>query len=62
MTPEDLERILEADDLTKVIDVKTLVLDLVKDMSEEEILSIFWSKLDSLDPDFVRDYFYMRRS
>jgi hypothetical protein len=62
MTPEDLERILEADDLTKVIDVKTLVLDLVKEMSEEEILSIFWNKLDSLDPDFVRDYFYMRRS
>ncbi|MEB3286758.1 MAG: hypothetical protein VKJ04_04585 [Vampirovibrionales bacterium] len=61
MTRDELEKLLEGKDLPKTLDVKTLVLDLVRDMSEEEILQIFWGKLDDLSPEFIRDYFYMKR-
>jgi hypothetical protein len=31
-------------------------------MSEEEIMTIFWSKLSDMTETTIRDYFYMRRS
>jgi hypothetical protein len=62
MTPEELESMLEGRNLMATLDIKTLVLDMVRHMSEEELLEIFWKKLDMLNTDEVRGYFYMRRS
>ncbi|MEM0950789.1 MAG: hypothetical protein AAGI66_01445 [Cyanobacteria bacterium P01_H01_bin.74] len=62
MTKDELNALLGDDDLMGKLDIKTLVLDLVKEMPEEEILAIFWNKLPLLNEKTVRDYFYMRRS
>lgn len=62
MTKDELEQLLAGEDLLRTLDVKTLVLDIVKDLPDEELLSIFWSKLPDLPKDYVRDYLYMKRS
>lgn len=62
MTKEELETLLAGEDLLKTLDVKTLVLDIVRELPEQELLSIFWSKLPALSKDYVRDYLYMKRS
>ena len=61
MIQEELEKLLEGDELIRTLDVKTLVLDIVREMSEEEILEIFWRKLPGLQSDYVRGYLYMKR-
>ena len=62
MTPEELDAFLSGEDVSHTLDVKTLVLDLVRNMSDDEINQIFYSKLPDLTPDYLRDYLYMRRS
>ena len=62
MTKEELNALLENEELLKTLDVKTLVLDIVRDLPDDELLSIFWSKLPNLSKDYVRDYLYMKRS
>jgi hypothetical protein len=62
MTKEELESLLAGEDLLRTLDVKTLVLDIVRDLPDEELLSIFWSKLPQLSKEYVRDYLYMKRS
>ncbi len=62
MTKDELESLLAGEDLLRTLDVKTLVLDIVRDLPDEELLSIFWSKLPQLSKDYVRDYLYMKRS
>lgn len=62
MTKEELEQLLGGDDLLRTLDIKTLVLDLMKDRPPEEFLDTFWGRLPELTPDYVRDYLYMRRS
>lgn len=62
MTKEELETLLAGEDLIRTLDVKTLVLDIVRELPEEELLAIFWDKLPDLDRDYVRDYLYMKRS
>ncbi|HEY9688050.1 MAG TPA: hypothetical protein V6C52_13835 [Coleofasciculaceae cyanobacterium] len=62
MTKEELEALLAGEDLLRTLDVKTLVLDIVRDLPDQELLSIFWSKLPDLTKDYVRDYLYMKRS
>ena len=61
MNKRELEQLVGGSDLDGVLDVKTLVLDLVRDMKQEEIMKIFWDKLPLLSAEFVRDYFYMKR-
>ena len=61
MNKKELEQLVGGSDLEGVLDVKTLVLDIVRDMKQEEIMKIFWDKLPSLSAEFVRDYFYMKR-
>jgi hypothetical protein len=61
MTPDELNAYLENQDLTQTIDVKTLVLDMVKKMEPEKILEIFWEKLPELSIDQIKGYFYMKR-
>ncbi|MFM7468683.1 MAG: hypothetical protein ACKO37_04200 [Vampirovibrionales bacterium] len=61
MKREELEALLEGEDLMQTVDVKTLVLDLVKQFKKEELLDIFWEKLPDLESDWLRGYFYMKR-
>ncbi|HEY9746753.1 MAG TPA: hypothetical protein V6C99_11105 [Oculatellaceae cyanobacterium] len=62
MTKEELEVLLGGEDLLRTLDVKTLVLDIVRELPESELLSIFWAKLPGLSKEYVRDYLYMKRS
>jgi hypothetical protein len=62
MTKEELESLLAGEDLIRTLDVKTLVLDIVRDLPDQELLTIFWSKLPQLSKEYVRDYLYMKRS
>lgn len=62
MTKEELEALLSGEALVNTLDVKTLVLDIVRELPEPELLSIFWDKLPGLSKDYVRDYLYMKRS
>lgn len=62
MTKDELEQLLSGEDLLRTLDVKTLVLDIVKELPEQELLAIFWSKLPELSKDYVRDYLYMKRT
>jgi hypothetical protein len=62
MTKEELEALLGGEELIRTLDVKTLVLDIVRELPDEELLTIFWSKLPDLSKEYVRDYLYMKRS
>lgn len=63
MTKEELYQMLGHQDIHKDLDVRTLVLDLIRaELSQEEILSLFWRHLENLDEDFVRGYLYRRFS
>lgn len=62
MSPEELEELLSGEDVNHTLDVKTLVLDVVRNMDEDEIKAIFHNKLPDLSADFVKDYLYMKRS
>ncbi|MCE3236495.1 MAG: hypothetical protein K0Q50_2686 [Vampirovibrio sp.] len=62
MTKDELDALLSGEDLLRTLDVKTLVLDIVRELPDDELLSIFWSKLPNLSKDYVRDYLYMKRS
>lgn len=62
MTKEELEALLGGQELLRTLDVKTLVLDIVRDLPEEQLLTIFWDKLPELSKEYVRDYLYMKRS
>jgi hypothetical protein len=62
MTKEELELLLAGETMNSTLDVKTLVLDIVRELPDEELYAIFWSKLPALKPEFVRDYLYMKRS
>lgn len=63
VTPEDLYQLLGHQDVFRDLDVKTLVLDLVKkQFTEEELLALFWKHLEDLDPDYVKGYLYRKFS
>jgi len=62
MNKDELTSLLDGDDLLRTLDVKTLVLDIVRELPDEELLTIFWSKLPDLSKEYVRDYLYMKRS
>ncbi|MBY0451306.1 MAG: hypothetical protein K2X01_11850 [Cyanobacteria bacterium] len=61
MTKDELQALLGDDDLLKTLDVKTLVLDIVRDMPTEDLVNIFWNRLPELSADYVRDYLFMKR-
>ncbi len=63
VTEEELFAMLGHQDVHKDLDVKTLVLDLIREkLTQEEISDLFWKHLGDLDPDFVRGYIYRRFS
>jgi hypothetical protein len=61
MTPDELTPYLENQELAHTIDIKTLVIDLVRKMDLDEIQEIFWKKLPELSVDDIKGYFYMKR-
>ena len=61
MTKDELDKLLDGNPLHQTLDVKTLVLDLFKEMPAEELEAVFWDRLPDLQEEFVRDYFFMRR-
>lgn len=62
MTPEELSQLLAGDSVNQTLDIKTLVMDIVRNMSDAEIQQIFYAKLPDLTSDYVKDYLFMRRS
>ncbi|MFN7311428.1 MAG: hypothetical protein ACK5T0_08700 [Vampirovibrionales bacterium] len=61
MTPEELETLLAGKDIHQVLDVKTLVLDILKKKSPEELEYKFWDSLPDLSEDCIKGYFFMSR-
>lgn len=61
LTPDDLYTLVGHTEIQKDLDVKTLVLDLIRErIPQDEIISIFWRHLEGLDEEFVKGYFYRR--
>ncbi len=61
MTKDELFAMLGHQDVQRDLDVRTLVLDLIREkMSQEEILNLFWANLGDLDTAFVKEYLYRR--
>ncbi|MBK8191058.1 MAG: hypothetical protein IPK79_11490 [Vampirovibrionales bacterium] len=61
MTEQELYALADNTNLFEVLDVKTLALDIVREMSEDELLALLLQKLPAMTGDQVREYFYMRR-
>lgn len=62
MTQDDLERILEGKDLLNTIDIRTLILDILKNSPEDKISELFYSTLPDIDEDYLKRFFYMTRA
>jgi hypothetical protein len=62
MTRDELLLLLDGQELYQTVDVKTLVLDLVKRMPADDIQGLFWDKLPALTGEQLSHYFYMKRS
>lgn len=65
MTKDELLSMIGEDtEISRVMDVKTLVMDLIRQnkLEEEEILTVFWRHLDDLEEEFVTGYFYRKYS
>jgi hypothetical protein len=61
MTPEQLRALLGEGELHQTLDVKTLVIDVMKQKDAEELECLFWENLHEVDESKIRDYFYMSR-
>jgi hypothetical protein len=62
MTEEELSEVLNGEDVLRTIDVKTLVLDIMRNEPIENHLKIFNERLPNLDLDYVKRFIYMRRA
>jgi hypothetical protein len=61
MTPEELETLLEGKNIHQVLDVKTLILDLLKKKPPEDLEYKFREFLPELSEECIKGYFYMSR-
>lgn len=61
MNQAQLREILGKQSLFDRLDVRTLVIDLVRDMPRDEVEQLFMQKLPQLEESTLRDYFYMSR-
>jgi hypothetical protein len=61
MTPEELQTLLNHKDLHNTLDVKTLVIDLVKKKELSELEEMFWDYLPLLSEEQVKGYLFMSR-
>lgn len=62
MTNEQLQQLLEGEDLAHSIDVRTLVLDELRQADNDRIMALFWELLPQVDDTKLQRYFYMKRS
>ncbi len=59
MTQDDLYAMLGHTDVQRDLDIKTLVLDLVRErLTPDEMMALFWEHLGDLDESEVRGYLY----
>ena len=61
MTRDDLEKLLEGKDLLNTIDIRTLVLDILKSTSDEKISELFYLNLENIEEDYLKRFLYMTR-
>ncbi|MCE2930234.1 MAG: hypothetical protein LW809_02450 [Vampirovibrionales bacterium] len=61
MTPEELAALLEGKNIHQVLDIKTVVLDILKKQSPEELEGKFNEVLPQLSHNDLKGYFYMNR-
>jgi hypothetical protein len=61
MEKAEFLKLLGEKDLLTTLDVKTLILDLVKDLPQDELIRMFWEKLPELDESTLQEYLFMRR-
>jgi hypothetical protein len=47
--------------LLATLDIKTLILDLIRDLPQEELLELFWQKLPQLSETNLQEYLFMQR-
>lgn len=62
MTPDELSRFLKDKQLLETVDVKTLVIDQVKQKPVEELMPLFRSMLPELSAEEMDRYLYMSRT
>lgn len=61
VTKDELYQLLGHQDIQRDLDVKTLVIDLIREkFTQEEILELFWAHLNDLESTYVKGYFYRR--
>lgn len=62
MTKDELFALLGTQDIHQEMDVKLVVLDLLRERLDlDEITELFWKHLPGLDAEFIADYFYRKR-
>jgi hypothetical protein len=61
MTPEQLRALLGNNDIHQTLDVKTLVIDIVRKKKPEDLEPLFWENLDQIEEKQIQDYFFMSR-
>lgn len=62
MTEDELKKLLDGEELTRRLDIRSLVVDLIsKQTSTEELLEIFKTRLPELDEAYVKRFTYMKR-
>jgi hypothetical protein len=61
MTPEQLRALLGKNDIHQTLDVKTLVIDIVRKKKPEELEPLFWENLEHIEEKQIQDYFFMSR-
>jgi len=57
----EIEAFLEGKPLHAVLDVKSMVLDQIRQMPQEELDALFWDKLPELSLSRVEEYLFMNR-
>ncbi len=61
MTQEELETLLQGQELFQRLDVKTLVLDRVRQLSPQELEALFYQWMSFLSVEQVKEYLYIKR-
>jgi hypothetical protein len=64
MTPEELYEYLGHQQVVKDLDIRTMVLDMIREhYDEQDLLLLFWQRLPQLDETFLEEYrFHQHKS
>jgi hypothetical protein len=61
MTETELQQLFATEALLDSVDIKTLVLDSVRQLSTEDVLPLFYTMLPRVNPQQLNGYLYMKR-